>query len=128
MGKAYHKKENDTMKIEKRASGSYRVRKMYKGQMYTVTFDHKPTQKEAMQAMAAELNKVQTKHESMTFRAAAEKYMASKKNILSPSTIRGYATIIKQIPETFLAKNIYDITALDVQELIIIMHKKAANP
>ena len=96
--------------------------------MYTVTFDHKPTQKEAMQAMAAELNKVQTKHESMTFRAAAEKYMASKKNILSPSTIRGYATIIKQIPETFLAKNIYDITALDVQELIIIMHKKAANP
>ena len=114
------------MKIEKRASGNYRIRKMYNGQMYTVTFDHKPTQKEAMQAMAAELNKVQTKHESMTFRAAAEKYMASKKNILSPSTIRGYATITKQIPETFLAKNIYDITALDVQEEINRMAEKCS--
>ena len=30
---------------------------MYKGQMYTVTFEHKPTQKEAMLAMAAELEK-----------------------------------------------------------------------
>ena len=114
------------MKIEKRASGSYRVRKMYNGQMYTVSFDHKPTQKEAMQAMAAELNKVQTKHESMTFRAAAEKYIASKKNILSPSTIRGYATIMKQIPDTFLAKNVYDITALDVQMEINRMAEKCS--
>ena len=39
------------MKIEKRASGSYRVRKMYRWQMYTVSFDDKPTQKEAVQAM-----------------------------------------------------------------------------
>ena len=36
------------MKIEKRGENSYRIRKMYKGQMYTVTFEHKPTQKEAM--------------------------------------------------------------------------------
>ena len=39
------------MKIEKLLSGSYRIRKMYKGKMYTVVFDRKPTQKEAMQAM-----------------------------------------------------------------------------
>ena len=43
------------MKIEKRPSGSYRVRKMYKGQMYTVSFDYKPTQKEAMKIVGAEL-------------------------------------------------------------------------
>ena len=47
------------MKIEKLPSGSYRIRKMYKGQTYTVIFDYKPTQKEAMQAMAAELDKVE---------------------------------------------------------------------
>ena len=69
------------MKIEKRGSGSYRVRKMYKGQMYTVNFDHKPTQKEAMLAMADELQKIQTKHESMDFKAAAEEYIEAKKNI-----------------------------------------------
>ena len=33
------------MKIEKLPSGSYRIRKMYKGKTYTVIFDYKPTQK-----------------------------------------------------------------------------------
>ena len=47
------------MKIEKLPSGSYRIRKTYKGQAYTVVFDSKPTQKEAMLAMADELKKVQ---------------------------------------------------------------------
>lgn len=103
------------MKIEKLPSGSYRIRKMYKGQNYTIVFDHKPTQKEAMQSMAEELNKIQKKYESLTFRAAARKYIDSKKNVLSPSTIRGYSGIVRQISDAFLDNNIYDITALDVQ-------------
>lgn len=103
------------MKIEKRASGSYRVRKMYKGQMYTVTFDHKPTQKEAMLAMADELQKIQTKHESLDFKAAAEKYIEAKRNILSPTTIRGYNSAMKTISKKFQDINIHDITALDIQ-------------
>ncbi len=103
------------MKIEKRESGSYRIRKMYKGQMYTVTFDHKPTQKEAMMAMAKELEHVQGKYKSLTFKAAAEKYIDSKQDILSPSTIRGYSGIIRQIPDAFLNTPIHDITPLDVQ-------------
>lgn len=103
------------MKIEKRPSGSYRARKMYKGQMYTVTFDHKPTQKEAMQAMADELDKVQGKRKSMDFAGAAAQYIESKRNVLSPSTIRGYDMIIRNTSESFLKENIYDITALDVQ-------------
>lgn len=115
------------MKIEKLPSGSYRIRKMYKGQMYTVTFDGKPTQKEAMQAMAAELDKVQGKHQSMTFQAAAEKYIESKKNVLSPSTIRGYASIIRQIPESFLSKNLYDVTSMDVQKEINRMAEKCSS-
>lgn len=111
------------MKIEKLPSGSYRIRKMYKGKMYSVIFEQKPTQKEAVQAMAAELGKVQEKHKSMTFQYACEKYMESKRNVISPSTIRGYATIIRQIPDTFLQKNIYDITAIDVQKEINRMAK-----
>ena len=83
------------MKIEKRASGSYRIRKMYKGQMYTVSFDHKPTQKEAMLEMAKELEKVQEKHNRMDFNSAANEYIESKRNVLSPSTIRGYYTIMQ---------------------------------
>ncbi len=103
------------MKIEKRGPGSYRVRKMYKGQMYTVAFDHKPTQKEAMQAMAAELDKVQEKHKSMDFRAAAGEYIESKRNVLSPTTIRGYNSAMKTISKKFQDINVHDITALDIQ-------------
>lgn len=106
------------MKIEKLPSGSYRIRKMYKGNTYTVVFDYKPTQKEAMRAMAAELDKVHVKSETMTFRVAAQKYIDSKKNVLSPSTIRGYSGIIRQISDVFLGSNIYDITVLDVQSEI----------
>lgn len=106
------------MKIEKLPSGSYRIRKMYKGKTYTVVFDYKPTQKEAMQAMAAELDKVKEKHDSMTFQAAADKYIDSKRNIISPSTIRGYKGILRQMPTSFLEKNVHDITSLDVQKEI----------
>lgn len=112
------------MKIEKLPSGSYRIRKMYKGKAYTVTFDGKPTQKEAIKAMADELEKVQSKHKSMTFQAAAEEYIDLKRNVLSPSTIRGYHGIIKQISKKFLEKNIHDITALDIQSEINRMAKK----
>ncbi len=52
----------------------------------------------------------------MTFQAAAEEYIESKRNVLSPSTIRGYMGIIRQIPEIFLLTNVHDITALDVQD------------
>lgn len=108
-------KEDDTMKIEKLPSGSYRIRKMYKGQMYTVTFDAKPSQKEAMLAMAAELEKVQEKHQTMSFQTAGAEYIAAKRNVLSPTTIRGYGSAMRTISKEFLQKNIYDITALDIQ-------------
>lgn len=114
------------MKIEKLPSGSYRIRKMYKGKMHTVIFDCKPTQKEAMQAMASALDKVQEKHSSMTFKAACEQYIESKRNILSPSTIRGYYTIIRQIPDTFLSENVHDITALEVQTEVNRVSKKCS--
>ena len=103
------------MKIEKLPSGSYRIRKTYKGQVYTVIFDCKPTQKEAMQAMAKELDKVQKKRTSMTFKIAAEEYIESKRNVLSPTTIKGYKSTMKTISEKFQDINIHDITALDIQ-------------
>lgn len=106
------------MKIEKLPSGSYRIRKMYQGKMYTVVFDRKPTQKEAMMAMAKELEKIQTKHKSMTFQEAADEYIESKRNVLSPSTIGGYSNILAHLENTFRQKNVHDIEAYDVQKEI----------
>lgn len=119
-------KEDDAMKIEKLPSGSYRVRKMYKGQVYTVIFDGKPTQKEAIKAISDEMGKIKSLHESMTFQVAAEKYIESKRNVLSPSTIRGYDTIIRQLSKTIMQKNIHDITNIDVQTEINRISKKCS--
>lgn len=106
------------MKIEKLPSGSYRIRKMYNGTTYTVVFDHKPTQKEVVESLAEKLNTVQEKRRTLTFRDAAEEYIESKRNVLSPSTLRGYKNILQQLPSSFTGKNLHDITALDVQARI----------
>lgn len=106
------------MKIEKLPSGSYRIRKMYKGQMYAVVFDCKPTQKEALQAIAAELDKAQTKSTRMTFREAAEKYIQSKENVLSPRTVKEYTEVPNRLSEHFTSLLVSDISQIDIQKEI----------
>lgn len=106
------------MKIEKLPSGSYRVRKMYQGVTYTVTFEHKPTQKEIVQALADEMESADLKKTQMTFLTAAESYIDSKRNVLSPSTIREYNGTLNRLSKDFTKQRISDITALDVQKEI----------
>lgn len=103
------------MKIEKLPSGSYRIRKMYKGKTYTVVTDYKPTQKEAIQLMADELDKVQEKRGRKTFKNACDAYIESKRNVLSPTTVRGYKSAMRTISGKIMDKNIHDITAADIQ-------------
>ena len=106
------------MKIEKLPSGSYRIRKMYKGKTYTIVTEYKPTQKEALQLMAAELDKVKSSVQHMTFEASAKKYMEIKANVLSPSSIDGYSSVLRNLSEEFTSMNINDITAIDIQKEI----------
>ena len=106
------------MKIEKRDSGNYRIRKMYKGQMYTVSFDHKPTQKEALEAITKALNKIKTGNEMMTFRRAAESYVDMKRNVLSPRTIKEYSETAKRLPEWFCVLPLSDIDQVQINRLV----------
>ncbi len=106
------------MKIEKLPSGSYRIRKMYKGKTYTVVFNYKPTQKEAMQAMAAELDKVKCSGAQMTFFKAAENYVDMKRNVLSPKTIKEYGETIRRFPEWFSSLPVTDITQVHINKLV----------
>lgn len=115
------------MKIEKLPSGSFRIRKMYQGKTYTVVTDYKPTQKEALQLLAAELDKVQETKKRMTFKAAAEQYIETKENVLSPSTIREYIGTVKRLSADFVDKNLSDITAVDIQKEIN-LHAKTKSP
>lgn len=106
------------MKIEKLPSGSYRVRKMYKGQTYTVTFDGKPTQKEAAIAIAKELEKIKSKKVNMDFQKAAKSYVDMKRNVLSPKTIKEYSEKINRLPNWFCELPISDISQIEINKLV----------
>ena len=106
------------MKIEKLPSGSYRVRKMYKGQSYAVTFDYKPTQKEALQEIAKELDKVKNKNQNITFETAAKEYVEMKRNVLSPKTVKEYLAIPKRLPKWFCNIRISDLDQISINKLV----------
>ena len=91
---------------------------MYKGKTYTIITDYKPSQKEAMQLMAAELDRVQTKKVYMTFETAALEYMEIKGNVLSPSTIKAYMSCLRNVSESFKALRVSQIGQEDVQKEI----------
>lgn len=104
------------MKIEQTAKNSYRAKKMVKGKTYTVTFDHKPSQKEITIALAEKIQDEPGKRGS--FEKYALEYIENRKNVISPATVRTYDRKIKQLSDEFKAKNLYDITSEDVQKEI----------
>ena len=105
------------MKYEKLPSGSYRVKKVYKGKTYRVTFDHEPTEREVFIAMA-EIMQDETPHEKGTFESYCHRYIESKQNILSPESVRTYNGLINVLSDRFKQLNLYDITQEDIQREI----------
>lgn len=108
----------EPMKIEKLPSGSYRIRKMYKGKTYSVVTDYKPTQKEALQLLSDEMSKNISSAPRMSFKESANKYIAVKENVLSPSTVNGYKSILRNLSSEFCEMNINSITAVEIQKEI----------
>ena len=86
------------MGIEKLKSGSYRITKMQNGIRYRTTIDHKPTKAETERILADLI----TDYENPKFSKACDFYLNAKSNLLSPSTIRSYRTIISKISPEFM--------------------------
>jgi len=100
---------------------------MIDGKRHSLTYDHDPTKRE-LERDVAKLRSTSPVDKRLTFKKAAESYIDMKKNILSPSTIRSYNTIINNaIPESFLKKALTDLTAADVQ-ILINDHSKTHKP
>ena len=102
------------MKIEKLPSGKYRIRKTFKGKTYTIVLDHKPSQREALRLMSERLDQIPAS--DGTFQYAAESYIEVKRNVLSPSTVRAYQSVLRNISEEFRGIRLSDMTAPDVQK------------
>lgn len=100
------------MAIEKRGD-TYRVRKMVNGQMYRVNFDHKPTKREIDHAISLMIGKTPT--DKTPFCEAAEKYVDSKSNVLSPASIGEYTLKIKRLSSGFRSLPIGEIHQHEIQ-------------
>lgn len=105
------------MRLEKLPSGSYRVRKMVNGVKYTILFDHKPSEREITLAIAERLQD-STARSKGTFYDYCKRYVDSKRNILSPASVRTYDNMCERLSDELKNKNIYDITQEDIQKEI----------
>ena len=104
------------MKLEALPSGSYRAKKMYKGKLYRITFDHKPTEKEMTIAFAEKMQ--ESTAAGGTFEKFAKEYIENRKGTISPATERTYNIKISQLSDSFKIMNIFDIENEDVQREI----------
>ena len=106
------------MKLERLPSGSYRVRKTYKGKTHTLTFPYKPTTKEVMERMTELLREERPAQSSFKFEHYAYEYIKIRSNVLSPSSVYTYEKKIMALSSDFKNIPLYDITQSDVQKEI----------
>ena len=104
------------MKIEKRGTNSYRIRKLVDGKMYSITVHYKPTQQQATQLISEIVSSASGL--KGTFHYYANEYIEIKEKILSPRTIREYHTTVKMLPEWFLRMYLDNIKRQDIQRVI----------
>lgn len=103
------------MTIEKRSSGTYRIKQMVDGKLYRISVDHKPTQSEAMRLIAAEIEHHRPNLAKITFERACERYFDEKSNVLSETTLRGYMGIVRALSDDFKSTRISEMTPTIVQ-------------
>lgn len=107
------------MKIRQLPSGSYNVQKMIDGVSYSLTFNKKPSAREIDRALA---ERVRENNERVLYKNSfidcAQNYINMKNNVLSPSTVRGYQSILRNLSNDFLTARIDRITALSIQSEI----------
>lgn len=95
-------------KARKLPSGAWRCQVMIDGRRVSVT---EATEKDCIaRAVALKTKHAQAHGSAKTLRTAIDEYIASRINIRSPATIRGYRTIQNCRFQSVMDKNIYSIT------------------
>lgn len=106
------------MTIEKHGS-KWRIRQSYKGKLFLLSVDHKPSTREAERLMWEHINNSSpVPTNNATFDDAVNSYCNAKSEVLSPTTIRGYHTIQKGLPDYFKYKSLSDIDNVSIQAVI----------
>lgn len=103
--------------ITKLPSGSYRIRRTYKGRTYSVTVPYKPRKAEADQ-LIAEVIKDAPQPRRETLAECCEEYLRTKSNVLSPATIRAYRAYLRNAPPRLLNARITDLNRSTLQSYV----------
>lgn len=107
------------MTIEQLPSGSYRVTLTKNGQRFRVTFDHKPTKREAEDAIFDKMVSAgEHPNGDLTFAQASKLYVEMKRNILSPSTLRDYVRYPDRLPKWFADYNLDRISQIEINKVV----------
>ena len=104
--------------LEKLPSGSWRYRKYINGKTIRITFDHKPTENEITLALVDKVKDIPVTNNLVrnSFAMCCESYINAKSQVLSPSTIKAYRSIINAISEDIMTMPIDDVTQIVVQQ------------
>lgn len=103
------------MNIEKRSAKTWRARMQIHGATVCQNFDHRPSMREAYAALyekAATIAPITTKD---SFETCAKKYVASRSNIVSPSTLGEYTLKIGRLSDKFTALPIHKVRQQEIQ-------------
>ncbi len=113
------------MKINKLPSGSYNVQKQIDGHRYSLTFDHRPTQKDITLAISDILDS-EDYDKKGTMEFYAKEYISNRSAVFSPSTIHTYERLIRSMSDNFRKQRLKDITQASVQKEINLYAKDHA--
>lgn len=100
---------------EKQDDGKVKKKRVYES--FTCE-DPSSSGKRQAEALAAEfaLNKERMKRSDFTLKEAMDRYIDSKRNVLSPTSIRGYETLVRNAYTTLLKMNTKKINQHTIQE------------
>lgn len=103
------------MNIEKHGN-RWRVTEDRDGIRYRVSVDHKPSDREARDLIHERIREAEPNTCGKdTFEWSANKYIQSKSNILSPSTIRAYNSVLRNLSGEFKRMKTASITQEQIQ-------------
>ena len=103
------------MTIEKHGN-KWRVSEQINGKRFRVSVDHKPTDREARLLISEKMATDRVvKCGKGSFLQYADKYRSAKSNIISPSTIRAYRSIMRNLSDDFCSTQLAYISQERIQ-------------
>ena len=109
------KKEVTVPKAVRLPSGSWHIQLRLKGQSISVTEDTESLCTAKARAIKAGILNPDPKHNPITLKQACENYINKRSDVLSPSTVGGYYTIVRTRFKKYMQQDIHDI---DFQRMV----------